>query len=72
MTEVILRKIPSDWLVVEDGERLADSFEVGMLLDVSTKGTKCRVYSPEDAFVPFDCLEFVSGDFDKRFLKSEK
>lgn len=63
MTTAILIKIPESWLLPdEDGDRIADSFTLGMILDVSTKGTHCRVYAPEDANIPFDCLEYLSGD----------
>lgn len=63
MTTVILIKMPQEWANPDvDGDRLADSFQIGMTLEVSTKGTHCRVYTPEDADVPFDCLQYVSGD----------
>lgn len=63
MTTVMLIKIPEPWLIPdEDGSRIVDSFTLGMILDVSTKGTHCRVYTPEDANIPFDCLEYLDGD----------
>jgi len=63
MTTAILIKKPEEWeRPDEDGDKLADSFQVGMTLEVSTKGNHCRVYVPEDANIPFDCLEYVSGD----------
>jgi hypothetical protein len=71
MTNTILKKIPEQWLSPdEDGDRIADSFSIGMELEVSTKGNHCRVYQPKDADIPFECLQYVSGDFDSRFLSN--
>ena len=72
MTTTILREIPKEWLEPdEDGERIADAFAVGMELEVSTKGKHCRVYQPEDADMPYQCLEYVAGDYDLRFLSKD-
>lgn len=55
--------MPESWVMPdEDGDKLADSFQLGMILEVSTKGSRCRVYTPEDADIPFDCLQYVNGD----------
>lgn len=63
MTTAILIKMPQEWEIRdEDGDSLADSFQIGMTMEVSTKGSHCRVYTPEDADIPFDCLQYVSGD----------
>jgi len=68
MTTAILIKMPQEWVNPdEDGDKLADSFQLGMTLEVSTKGDHCRVYTPEDANIPFDCLEYVSGDIHPSF-----
>jgi hypothetical protein len=70
MTTVILKKFPDEWLVPdEDGETIAEHFELGMILDVSTKPDHCRVYVPVDADIPYECLQYIEGDYDKRFLK---
>lgn len=73
MTEALLRKIPQAWQEPDaDGDMLANSFKVGMLLEVSVKGKQCRVYQPEDVNIPFDCLEYVGGDDHPDFLRSNE
>jgi hypothetical protein len=64
MTTVKLIKIPTEWEVPdEDGDVLADSFQVGMILDVSIKSNGfCRVYTPEDVNLPLTHVEYIDGD----------
>lgn len=63
MTVARLKSIPKEFFIPdEDGYILADSFEVGMILDVSKKGKKARCYSPQDVDFPLNCLEWISGD----------